>query len=174
MPFLDSNLPPKYCHTWLHLGFLTKLRIQQDVLVIKDKQSGYVRARLCKKKAAQAAYDALLLWFYSYGICQEIRSDGAGTVSPKSREILESSTSTQVHITQNPTAEQKELLAVTRKHSERGKSEKFKTSCCRKPLSKLTSTVRGTKDQLQKDFCEGSRDPCYQLLLTACWITLNL
>ena len=37
-------------------------------------------------------------------------------------------TITQLHKTQNPTAEQKKLNAVTRKYSERGKSDKFQTS----------------------------------------------
>ena len=50
----------------------------REILNIEDKQSGCIGARLFKNQTAHAAYNALLLWFYSYGICHEIRSDGAG------------------------------------------------------------------------------------------------
>ena len=39
---------------------------QQDILVIKNKQTGYIGARLYPNQMAQAAYDSLLPWFYSY------------------------------------------------------------------------------------------------------------
>ena len=49
------------------------------MLVIKDKISGYMSGRLCKNQTSQSAYGTLLPWFYSYGIPQEVFSDGGSS-----------------------------------------------------------------------------------------------
>ena len=48
----------------------------QSVLVIKDRQTGYIAAKLCKDKSTKFAVEALRIWFYTYGFCSILRSDG--------------------------------------------------------------------------------------------------
>ena len=48
----------------------------QDILVIKDRQTGYIAAKLCKDKTTKSAVEGLKLFFYSYGFANCVRSDG--------------------------------------------------------------------------------------------------
>ena len=48
----------------------------QSILVIKDRQTGYIAAKLCKDKTTRSALEALKMWFYSYGFSNTVRSDG--------------------------------------------------------------------------------------------------
>ena len=48
----------------------------QSILVIKDKQTGYIAAKLCRDKTTKSALEALKMWFYSYGFSSTVRSDG--------------------------------------------------------------------------------------------------
>ena len=48
----------------------------QSVLVIKDRQTGYIAAKLCKDKTTKSAVEALKTWFFNYGFTSTVRSDG--------------------------------------------------------------------------------------------------
>ena len=48
----------------------------QDVLVIKDRATGYIAAKLCKDKTTKSAIEGLKLFFFAYGFANCIRSDG--------------------------------------------------------------------------------------------------
>ena len=48
----------------------------QSILVIKDRQSGFIAAKLTKDKTTQAAIEALKTWFFNYGFASIVRSDG--------------------------------------------------------------------------------------------------
>ena len=47
----------------------------QSILVIKDRQSGFIAAKLTKDKTTQAAIEALKTWFFNYGFASIVRSD---------------------------------------------------------------------------------------------------
>ena len=51
----------------------------QSILVIKDRQSGFIAAKLCKDKTTKTAIEALKTWFYSFGFASVVRSDGGPT-----------------------------------------------------------------------------------------------
>ena len=69
---------------------------QQDMLVIEDKQLGYLEVRRCKIQTEQA----LLPWFYSYRICHDIRADGAGSFRDSFTKKLENLGIKHKHISQ--------------------------------------------------------------------------
>ena len=48
----------------------------QSILVIKDRMSGFIAAKLTKDKSTKEAIEALKTWFYSYGFSSVVRSDG--------------------------------------------------------------------------------------------------
>ena len=48
----------------------------QSILVIKNRQSGFIAAKLTKDKTTQAAIEALKTWIFNYGFASIVRSDG--------------------------------------------------------------------------------------------------
>ena len=48
----------------------------QSILVIKDRMSGFVAAKLTKDKTTREAVDALKTWFFNYGFCSTVRTVG--------------------------------------------------------------------------------------------------
>ena len=47
----------------------------QSILVIKDRQTGCIAAKLCRDKTTQSALEALKMWWFSYGFSSTVRSD---------------------------------------------------------------------------------------------------
>ena len=43
----------------------------QSILVIKDRQSGFIAAKLTKDKTTKAAIEALKTWFFNYGFAPQ-------------------------------------------------------------------------------------------------------
>ena len=60
----------------------------QDILVIKDKHSGYISAKLTKDKSTQRAISAIKAWFYDYGFCNQVWTDGGPTFTSSFSEEL--------------------------------------------------------------------------------------
>ena len=48
----------------------------QSILVIKDRQSGFIAAKLTKDKTTKEAIEALKTCFFNYGFASVVRSDG--------------------------------------------------------------------------------------------------
>ena len=47
----------------------------QSILVIKDRMSGFIAAKLTKDKSTREAIEALKTWFYNYGFSSVVRTD---------------------------------------------------------------------------------------------------
>ena len=52
----------------------------QDIMVIKDRSTGYIAAVLCKDQSTPESVKALMTWFHNYGLCHILRSDDGGSV----------------------------------------------------------------------------------------------
>ena len=61
----------------------------QSILVIKDRMSGFIAAKLTKDKSTKEAIDALKTWFYSYGFASVVRSDGGPSFRESFSEELD-------------------------------------------------------------------------------------
>ena len=48
----------------------------QSILIIKDRQTGYIAAKLCRDNKTKSALEALKMWLYSYGFSSTVRSNG--------------------------------------------------------------------------------------------------
>ena len=51
----------------------------QDIMVIKDRSSGFIGAVLTKDQSTDESVRAMMTWFHSYGFCHVLRSDGGGS-----------------------------------------------------------------------------------------------
>ena len=71
----------------------------QSILVIKDRQSDYIAAKLCKDKTTRSAIEALKTWVFNYGFASIVRSDGGPCFKDLNLTSLESSMCCQVHTT---------------------------------------------------------------------------
>ena len=61
----------------------------QSILVMKDRMSGFIAAKLTKDKSPREAIDALKTWFYSYGFSSVVRSDGGPSFRESFSEELD-------------------------------------------------------------------------------------
>ena len=51
----------------------------QNILVIKDRSSGFIGAVLTKDQSSAESVRAMMSWFHTYGFCHVLRSDGGGS-----------------------------------------------------------------------------------------------
>ena len=61
----------------------------QSILVIKDRMSGFIAAKLTKDKSTKEAIEALKTWFNSYGFASVVRSDGGPSFRESFSEELD-------------------------------------------------------------------------------------
>ena len=57
----------------------------QDIMVIKDRSTGYIAAVLCRDQSKAESVKALMTWFYSYRFCHILRSDDGGFTEEMTR-----------------------------------------------------------------------------------------
>ena len=60
----------------------------KNMLVVKDRVSGLVWAKLSKDQTTDEAFMAIVEWCHKYGIPHSVRSDGRGSFRSRSIEKL--------------------------------------------------------------------------------------
>ena len=61
---------------------------RKNILVIKDRVSGFFWAKLCKDQTTRSAVEAIICWSHRYGLPHEVRSDGGGTFRARFSEEM--------------------------------------------------------------------------------------